>query len=100
VIVTDLAWFDTLLFHDSPTVAIGGAGVNGVTGRFGTELPTVWADGDHAFIQAALGEVPQRVTLWGMDSAATHAAVEAFIGRGWLDEFLDRCWRFRAGALA
>ena len=28
------------------------------------------------------------------------AAVDAFITRGWLDEFLDRCWRFRAGAFA
>ncbi len=48
-------------------------------------------------IQAEFGDGPKRAALWGADAAATGAAVDAFINRGWLDEFLDRCWRFRAG---
>ena len=51
-------------------------------------------------IQAEFGDGPKRAALWGTDAAATGAAVDAFIARGWLDEFLDRCWRFRAGAFA
>ena len=100
VIVSDVAWFDTALFHDSPTIAIGGPGVNGVAGRFGTELPTVWSDHDRSVIQAEFGDGPKRAALWGSNAADTGAAVDAFIARGWLDEFLDRCWRFRAGAFA
>ena len=100
VIVSDAAWFDTPLLHDSPTIAIGGPGVNGVAGRFGAELPTVWSDQDRVIIQAEFGEGLKRAALWGADAAATSAAVAAFISRGWLDEFLDRCWRFRAGAFA
>ncbi len=100
VIVSDVAWFDTPLFHASPTISIGGPGVNGVAGRFGPELPTVWADGDRSVVQAEFGDGPKRAALWGANAAATTAAVDAFIARGWLDEFLDRCWRFRAGAFA
>jgi hypothetical protein len=100
VIVTDLAWFDTPMVHDSPTIAIGGAGVNALSGRFSGELPTVWTDNDRVVIQAELNDGPTRAALWGLDGRATTAAVDAFIARGWLDEFLDRCWRFRAGAFA
>lgn len=100
VLVTDIAWFDTAAFHASPTVAIGGPGVNGVSGRFSADLPTVWSDEDRVIIQADLGDGVRRAALWGMDRAATAAAVDAFIARGWLDELLDRCWRFRAGAFA
>lgn len=100
VIVSDAAWFDTPLLHESPTITVGGPGVNGVAGRFGAELPTVWADAERVVIQAEFREGPIRAALWGTDAAATAAAVDAFIHRGWLDEFLDRCWRFRAGAFA
>jgi len=100
VVVTDIAWFETSQFHNSPTVAIGGPGVNGVSGRFGADLPTVWTEEERVVIQADFSEGVRRAALWGVDRAATSAAVDAFISRGWLDEFLDRCWRFRAGAFA
>lgn len=100
VVVGDMSWFDTALFHASPTIAIGGPGVNAVSGRFSADLPTVWSNEERTFIQAELGDGQKRAALWGMDAAATTAAADAFIVRGWLDEFLDRCWRFRAGAFA
>lgn len=100
VLMSDAAWFETPLFHAAPTIAVGGPGVNGVSARFVPELPTVWTADDRALIQAEFRESVPRVTLWGMDAAATAAAVDAFVTRGWLDEFLDRCWRFRAGTFA
>jgi hypothetical protein len=100
VLLSDQAWFETPLFHTAPTIAVGGPGVNGVSARFGQELPTVWTADDRSLIQAEFRETVLRVTLWGMDAAATAAAVDAFVSRGWLDEFLDRCWRFRAGTFA
>jgi hypothetical protein len=100
VVVRDVAWHETPGFHDAPTIAVGGPGVNSVSGQLGSEIPTVWTQDDRVVIQAKYSDGPLRVTLWGMDAAATAAAVETFIARGWLDEFLDRCWRFRAGAFA
>ena len=100
VVVTDDAWFETMQFHGNPTLAVGGPGVNGVSGRFGAELPTVWSENERVIIQAEMSATSRRATLWGMDRAATAAAVDTFIVRGWLDEFLDQCWRFRAGSFA
>lgn len=101
VVVSDVAWFETPLFHQSPTISIGGPGVNGVAARLAAELPTVWQDeSDRATIQAEWERGPGRAAIWGMDRHATTDAVSAFVGRGWLDEFLDRSWRYRAGSFA
>lgn len=100
VIVDDEQWFETPMFHEAPAIAIGGPGANGVAARYAGELPAVWTDGDRVVIQAELADGKRRAALWGSDRHATAEAVEAFIGRGWLDEFLDRCWRFRMGNLA
>ena len=100
VLMSDQAWFETRLSHAAPPIAVGGPGGNGVSARFGPDLPTVWTADDRSLIQAEFRESVPRVTLWGMDAAATAAAVDAFVARGWLDEFLDRCWRFRAGTFA
>ena len=100
LVVSDVAWFDARMLQRSPTIAIGGPGVNGVSGSFAPELPTVWSDDDRVVIQANLRERARRAALWGVDRGATAEAVNAFIDRGWLDEFLNRCWRFQAGMLA
>lgn len=100
VVVDDEQWFETEMFHAAPVIAIGGPGANGVSARLAGELPAVWTDGDRVVIQAELTEGRRRASLWGSDRHATTEAVEAFIARGWLDEFLDRCWRFRMGNLA
>lgn len=100
VVVSDVAWFDTELFDGAPTIAIGGPGANAVTGRLVTEVPSVWTDGDRVVIQARLDGSPPQVLLWGMDRFATSEAVEAFLDRGWLDEFLERCWHFPTGSVA
>jgi hypothetical protein len=100
VVIGDEAWFATELFHGAPTIAVGGPGVNAVAGRFAAALPSVWTDGEEVVIQAVLDEGPRQASLWGVNREATAAAVEAFINRGWLEEFLERCWRYRGGQLA
>jgi hypothetical protein len=100
VVVSDLDWNDSELLDGAPTICIGGPGANDVTARFAGEVPSVWTDGDRVIIQARLDGTPARVLLWGMDRFATTEAVEAFLSRGWLDEFLDRCWRFPSGSPA
>jgi hypothetical protein len=100
VVIDDEQWFETPMFHGAPVIAIGGPGANGVSAKMAGELPAVWTDADRVVIQAELAEGQRRVALWGNDRHATTEAVHTFITRGWLDEFLDRCWRFRMGNLA
>lgn len=100
IVVTDVAWFETELLHHAPVIAVGGPGVNGVSARLAGELPSVWTDGNRVVIQADPSDGPRRATLWGTDRHATGEAVATFIERGWLDEFLDRCWRFKSEHLA
>lgn len=100
VVVGDAAYYATALFHGCPTISVGGPGVNGLAEQFRQELPTAWSDRNRVVIQANFEGFPPRVALWGVDAQATSDAASAFLARGWLDAFLDRCWRFRAGAFA
>lgn len=100
VLVSDIDWFETDLLDGAPTISIGGPGANAVTGRLAGELKAVWTDADRVIIQARLEGGAPLVALWGMDRHATGEAIEAFTSRGWLDEFLEKCWRFPSGNLA
>ncbi len=99
LVITDVSWFMTPMFLGVPTITIGGPGVNQLAAQFAGSLPSVWTDSDRVVIQAELNDEGRRAALWGSDRFATGEAVDAFINRGWLDEFLDRCWRFRAGVM-
>lgn len=96
VVMSDLAWLETNSLRGTPTIAIGGPGVNEVSGRFGTHLPTVWTNNHEAMIQAEMNDGVRRAALWGINAKETGVAVTTFVARGWLEEFLDQCWRFRA----
>jgi hypothetical protein len=100
VLVSDVDWFETDALDGAPTISIGGPGANAVTGRLAGELRAVWTDADRVIIQARLDGGAPQASLWGMDRHATAEAVEAFMTRGWLDEFLEKCWRFPSGTVA
>ena len=95
VVVGDVWYLENRIFHLNPTVAIGGPGANSLSGDLAGQLPGVWSLEDRAFIQADFDADPKRACLWGMDLAATSAAVEAFMQRGHLDRLLERIWRWR-----
>ncbi|MGH7536838.1 MAG: hypothetical protein ACREMG_14840 [Gemmatimonadales bacterium] len=97
VVVGDVWYLDNRIFHLNPTIAIGGPGANGVASEFADGLPTVLSLDDRVFIQADFEGEIKRASLWGADSRATAAAVEAFVGRGMLDELLGKIWKFRVG---
>lgn len=100
VLTTDVSWLDTDLLHGAPVISVGGPGVNLVARQFTFDLITVWSEDDRVVIQADFENGQRRTALWGTDRAATLEAVAAFIDRGWLEEFLERCWRFRSGSPA
>jgi hypothetical protein len=97
VVVADLWYLDNRIFHLNPTIAIGGPGANGVAHEFATVLPMVHSVDEQIFVQLDFEGELKRAALWGANAAGTAAAVEAFIGRGHLDDLLGRIWRFRSG---
>ena len=97
VVVADTWYLENRIFHLNPTIAIGGPGVNGVAQEFGALLPTVYHRGEEVFVQADFEGELKRATLWGVNAAATAAAVEVFMTQGHLEELLGRIWRFRVG---
>jgi hypothetical protein len=97
VVVGDAWYLENRIFHLNPTIAIGGPGANGVTGEFAEALPTLINVDDRVFVQADFDGDVKRANLWGVDAGATAQAVEMFVGRGLLDDLLQRIWRFRAG---
>ncbi len=99
VVVADDWYVDHRTLQSNPTIAIGGPGSNAVAQQYVGLLATVWTQDDRAFVQADLDAEPERVVLWGIDSASTGDAVEAFMAQGLLDAFLERIWRFRSGVV-
>jgi len=99
VVVGDGWYLENRLFHRNPTIAIGGPGVNGVTQEFAARLPTVYSRSEEVLVQADFEGDLKRAALWGVNAAATAAAVEAFRTQGFLDNLLGRIWRFRVGTL-
>lgn len=100
VVVADDRYVGTPGFHRSPTVAIGGPGVNEVVRELTGALPTVWTSEDRSFIQMAPDGPAKQVAVWGVDAAATRNAVEAFVEQGILDLLLDRIWSWQPRTLA
>lgn len=97
VVVADTWYLENRLFHHNPTIAIGGPGVNGVAQEFSALLPTIYNRNEEVFVQADFEGDLKRAALWGVNAAATGAAVEVFTTQGFLDDLLGRIWRFRVG---
>jgi hypothetical protein len=97
VVVADLWYLENRIFHLNPTIAIGGPGANGVAQELSEILPTVYTSENRIFIQADFEAEMKRAALWGVNAAATAAAVEMFMTRGMLDDLLGKIWRFRSG---
>ncbi|HET9726620.1 MAG TPA: hypothetical protein VFP28_06865 [Gemmatimonadales bacterium] len=97
VVVGDAWYLENRTFHLNPTIAIGGPGANGVAREFGAFLPTIYNRNEEVFVQADFEGELKRATLWGVNAAATAAAVEVFTTQGHLEDLLGRIWRFRVG---
>jgi len=97
VVVGDAWYLENRIFHQNPTIAIGGPGVNGVAQEFGTFLPTIYSRDEQVFVQADFDGDLKRATVWGINAACTAAAVEVFSTLGHLEDLLGRIWRFRVG---
>lgn len=99
VVTDDESYFRSDVLQRQTTIAIGGPGVNAVTQHFFSLLTTVYAEEERVWVQANFDGEQKRAGLWGVDAAATSAAVDAFVVHGHLDELLRRIWQFKTNAL-
>jgi hypothetical protein len=99
VVVGDQQYQEHDVFHQNPTIAIGGPGVNAVASELVERLPTVWSTGDQALIQCDFDGAVKQAALWGANAGSTAQAVKAFIMDGYLDELLRRIWRSPGGVI-
>ena len=99
VVVTDMWYLDNRIFHLNPTIALGGPGANGVAQEFSALLPTLYNREEQVFVQADFEGDQKRAAVWGVNAASTATAVEVFTTQGFLDELLERIWRFRVGVV-
>ncbi|MFN2317883.1 MAG: hypothetical protein ABR551_02540 [Gemmatimonadales bacterium] len=97
VVVSDEQYFLAGTLMSSTVVVIGGPGSNAVAAHYADRTPTVFAQEDRFWVQADFDGDPRRVSLWGVNRAATAEAVTAFLERGYLDGLLERIWRVRPG---
>ena len=89
--VTDIWLLSQELGEFFPAIAIGGPAVNEFTEEIYGDLPVLVTRDQEVFIQIA--PEGKRAALWGMDQAATRAAVERVPARWLLERFLDLAWR-------
>lgn len=97
IVVGDAWYLENRVFHLNPTIAVGGPGANALAQQLVGDLPTLWSEDDRSYIQGDFNGERKRASCWGMDTAATATAVESFVIRGYLDDLLQRIWKYRTG---
>lgn len=90
VVVADFRWLHDESLQDSPTISVGGPGVNELAHRWLDEVPVALTYNERYFIQMDPDIEEPQASIWGMDNATTQIAVAVFLDR-FLSRFLDRC---------
>jgi len=89
LVVTDLWYLNDRDLMLQPTISLGDPEQNAASAFYGSRLPTMlMVEGQYRVLLDQDGGIGH-ACLWGMNHAATAAAVEAFIERG-LGPFLQR----------
>ncbi len=89
-VIADFRWIHDESLQDSPTITVGGPGVNELTHRWLEEVPVALAFNERYFIQLDPDLEEAQASIWGMDNPTTQIAVAVFLDR-FLPRFLERC---------
>jgi hypothetical protein len=88
-VITDVYYLNDADAQKRPAVSIGGPGVNALSALLTDKLSTAVAIENTLVVQMDLDFNDQRCAVWGMNHLDTVRAVELFLGKGYLDLFLD-----------
>jgi hypothetical protein len=89
VVITDVYYLNDADAQARPAISVGGPGVNALSALLTDKLPTPVAIEDTLVVQMDLDFKDRRCAVWGMTHLDTVRAVELFLGKGYLDMFLD-----------
>jgi hypothetical protein len=89
-VVADFRWIHDEPLQALPTISVGGPGVNALAHRWLEEIPVTLAVDEQYYVQMDPDLDEPRVSVWGMDNAATQIAVSVFVDR-FLPRFLEHC---------
>ncbi len=92
VVCSDLWYLNRDELRVRPTVSIGGPGVNALSAFLGDKLPSAFAVEGVLVVQLDLEFEDRMACCWGVDHAATAAAVDVFAER-YLDDFMAAATR-------
>ncbi len=87
-VISDIWYLNNDVFSGQPTISVGGPGVNALSSFFYERLPTLLAVENVLLIQMDLGGDARRCAVWGMDHEMTVEAVDTFLQKGYLQQFL------------
>lgn len=92
LVVSDVWYLNDASLRHRPAVSVGAPGVNALSAYLGDKLPSAFVVDDTLMVQMDLELAEVMACCWGVDAAATGAAVQAFCDR-YLDGFLEAALR-------
>lgn len=93
IVISDILYRQDKIIQACPTIAIGGPGVNLLAADLVERLPVYLSRDNRYFIQFEKDFSDSKVSIWGMDRAATFEAVEMFIANGIMESLLKAIWK-------
>jgi hypothetical protein len=97
LVCCDVWYLNDASLKDRPAISIGGPGVNALTAHLADKIPSAFVIDNTLIVQLDPAFDDLRACCWGMDTASTTAAVEAFEER-YLDAFMHAATRGGGGA--
>jgi hypothetical protein len=88
LVISDVLYLNDKDLQRCPLIAIGGPGVNSLSGALYRELSSVLAVENVLIIQMDADLQDLRCCLWGMNHEHMVEALDLFCQRGYLDHFL------------
>lgn len=88
LVISDVLYINDAKLAACPTISIGGPGVNHLSALLFRELPSALAVDNVLIIQMDVELSDLRCCVWGMDHEQTVQALDLFISRGYLDQYL------------
>lgn len=88
VVCSDLWYLNNAALRERPTISVGGPTVNALTASWAESLPSVFAIDQVLIVQGDWSQDPPVAAIWGVHTAATARAIEAFREK-YLADFLS-----------
>jgi len=89
VVITDVYYLNNEEMRTRPVISVGGPAMNALSAMLVDQLPTAVAIENTLVVQMDLELKDLRCAVWGMDHLDTVRAIDLFIAKGYLDQFVQ-----------